>query len=518
MSLDVTVLEGPVEVVIFEGDGETVEIGSTTDLVEVVLSEAMGPPGADGDPGPKGDQGDPGPQGEDGPEGPQGDPGPAGADGDDAELAIGAEVDGATPLSILSTDADGNLRDGRIASIDSTFLGGLIAVQSLRSLLAPMAGAPSPAWFDLSGVGFPVGAAGVIIEGGQGAYFVLDIDNTSPFVAYTAGAFGPVGSHRIVFAPGGNALGGANVLSMVGTVGDPSSMGATFGVPVAGVDPVDPTHLATLASVTDLIDAIDLPSSVELVPAPTTEGEVLTVVDVAGTLTPLWAPASGGGGTPGGSDNEIQYNDGGAFAGAGNIVVDGDGLFLTTVDKSSFVAIGPQGDYGPGFTGPDQPHLAINTVRLLGDGAGNLLIRTFLNGDAGLAVANVGAKNFVTYSNGITGFGLYENFPNTAAAVGMGAALGNNPVARLLVQPEAAHVAHFAAIDTIRAKAQTDQTGKLIRAVDASNAEVFGVDLEGNLNIAGTLTGGASDGGVGGTAYTLEDVVAALKADSTLAP
>lgn len=195
--------------------------------------------------------------------------GPPGPPGVSAALAIGAPVAGATATTLLSTRApevgEGDepvLRDARLESVDLAFAAGpgaSIDVQALRSHLEAMAGAPAVAWFDLSAVGFPVGGAGILLEE-AGAYFVLDAPHLSPFVAYMVGGFGPDTSHRIVFAPGSNALGGPAVLTMLGDVTDfAGTARATFGIPVEGVAPALPEHLTTKGYVDDAIAAIPDP-------------------------------------------------------------------------------------------------------------------------------------------------------------------------------------------------------------------------------------------------------------------
>jgi len=70
-------------------------------------------------------------------------------------------------------------------------------------------------------------------------------------------------------------------------------------------------------------------------------GQVLTVQ--SGTAT--WAAPTGGGGTPGGSPNTIQYNNGGVFGGQSNYTTDGtnvqlgsQGIFkFADLDSSNFV-------------------------------------------------------------------------------------------------------------------------------------------------------------------------------------
>ena len=55
-------------------------------------------------------------------------------------------------------------------------------------------------------------------------------------------------------------------------------------------------------------------------------GANITLTEVAGQVT--IASSGGGGGTPGGSTGQIQYNNAGSFAGASNVMIEGDNLKL----------------------------------------------------------------------------------------------------------------------------------------------------------------------------------------------
>jgi hypothetical protein len=61
---------------------------------------------------------------------------------------------------------------------------------------------------------------------------------------------------------------------------------------------------------------------------PTTDGTVDQVLKTDGAGNIGFATVSGGGGTPGGSDTQIQYNNAGSFAGASGLVTDGSNLTL----------------------------------------------------------------------------------------------------------------------------------------------------------------------------------------------
>lgn len=55
---------------------------------------------------------------------------------------------------------------------------------------------------------------------------------------------------------------------------------------------------------------------------PTSDGSADQVMVTDGSGTVTWADQSGGGGSPGGSDGQVQYNNGGAFGGASSLYYD----------------------------------------------------------------------------------------------------------------------------------------------------------------------------------------------------
>lgn len=220
-----------------------------------------------------------------------------------------------------------------------------------------------------------------------------------------------------------------------------------------------------------------------------------------------------GSGTPGGSSGQIQFNSSGSFAGDSRLLwVDwawgggafgkylqvgtssqGQGILMPKVNKESWVAIGPQGNYGNDFA-QDEPHVAINTVRLIGNGGGSLSLRTHTNANTvTLFVANMAAASYVTPSNGIKGFYLTENGGNNAATITMGPTDQGffARKARLQAQCETGLISADATINTIQAKGQTSQTGDLYSGADASANIVFRVDQSGGavFNENSTSTG-----------------------------
>lgn len=200
-----------------------------------------------------------------------------------------------------------------------------------------------------------------------------------------------------------------------------------------------------------------------------------------------------GSGTPGGSSGQIQYNSSGSFGGMSNVTKSGDGLLLSTVGNESFIAVGPQGYYGTAFA-QDEPHIAINTVRLIGNGGNALVLRNGNNiNNITLYSDAVAVNSYKTPSNGIIGFYLTENAPNNAATITAGPTDQGffARKARLQAQCETGLITADATINTIQAKGQTSQTGDLYSGADASANIVFRVDQSGGavFNENSTSTG-----------------------------
>ncbi len=86
----------------------------------------------------------------------------------------------------------------------------------------------------------------------------------------------------------------------------------------AAADPADLTG----AQVTELLDTFSIAAKGL---APASGGGTTNFLRADGTWA---APAGGGGGAPGGSSGEIQYNSGGAFAGAADVEIEGGQLRL----------------------------------------------------------------------------------------------------------------------------------------------------------------------------------------------
>jgi len=91
--------------------------------------------------------------------------------------------------------------------------------------------------------------------------------------------------------------------------------------------------------------------------APASGGGTANFLRADGT----WAAPAGGGGSPGGTSGELQYNSAGAFAGAADVEIEGGQLRLTAVASPATPATGGVKYYGTdsfgptrlGFVGPD---------------------------------------------------------------------------------------------------------------------------------------------------------------------
>lgn len=169
------------------------------------------------------------------------------------------------------------------------------------------------------------------------------------------------------------------------------------------VVPVGPTGLTgTVSTITATSPLYVWPTSY-----PSVSGYVLSST-TAGVMS--WvAQSGGGGGTPGGSDTQMQFNDGGAFGGDAGLTYLKASDALVLAGEIRFTETGGGSDY-VGFKAPS----AITTSRiytlpaadgtsgqvLSTDGSGVLTWSTVISG------LTVGST---TISGGVTGFVLYDN-------------------------------------------------------------------------------------------------------------
>lgn len=433
-------------------------------------------------------------------------------------LAIGAAVGGQTDNTILFTDASGNL-DDNVLTIEQSTLSGLA---DYTRVTAPVASAGGPGWanatalgapfdvsgwfldpFDLFAVTDPVGlkSAMLILNDTPGTilpagHFGIGLGGSNPVAAATSAIYLDVtksdGSTDVTFGTDIDVLDfSGNVLTDIGN-GSASSDAAAYGqiIPKTLIDAKGDLIVGTAADTAARLAVGG------------TNGHVL-MVDSAEAAGMKWASVSA---SPGGSDTQVQFNDGGSFGGDSlfvfnkttNLITLGDtsttgGILIPRVNADSYIAVGPQGYYGPAYS-VNEPHVAINTVRLIGGGSGgSLTVKSHTGAMGSLTTGTIYAATGYISANGRTGFSVGENFNNTAATMGVGVATSNSPEARLYVQPESAHISYYASIDGIRVKAQTSQTGRLLRAVNTSDTELWSIDITGAMKPASMADSAASN-------------------------
>lgn len=133
--------------------------------------------------------------------------------------------------------------------------------------------------------------------------------------------------------------------------------------------------------------------------APASGGGTANFLRADGT----WAAPAGGGGAPGGSSGELQYNNAGAFAGAADVEIEGGQLRLASIATPTAPVSGGVKLYGTtlvggdrlGFMGPD------GKVRLLQNDLGEFSVQRFqpavaLNSAVGENSLNLGALGTTT--------------------------------------------------------------------------------------------------------------------------
>lgn len=384
---------------------------------------------------------------------------------------------------LLYADATGLLKNDYINNTTGSYFGGAVTSHGLAS--SQYANFPRIGWVDATSVGGGP-AVGVLTSGLTASYyFMIDTSTLSAKGALNYDPSTPANSFFTIALA--NGLGGTPEFTT-------SISNAQFNVPLdMNSNPItevdDPTNaqdVATKNYVDTEVSGIDIDS---ILPSQTgNSGEFLTTDGSNAS----WATVSA---SPGGSDTQLQYNNAGSFGGMSNVTKSGDGLLLSTVGNESFIAVGPQGYYGTAFA-QDEPHVAINTVRLIGNGGNALVLRNGNNiNNITLYSDAVAVNSYKTPSNGIIGFYLTENAPNNAATITMASSDQGffARKARLQVQAESGLISADATINTIQAKAQTSQTGNLFDAVNTSGTRLWGIDQTGAMKPASMADSAAAN-------------------------
>jgi trimeric autotransporter adhesin len=124
----------------------------------------------------------------------------------------------------------------------------------------------------------------------------------------------------------------ANSVDIDGGAVDGVTLGTNSAVTEAQIDNVNINGNAIVSSDTDGDLSLTPNGTGDLIldglKWPQADGTADYVLKTDGSGQLSWTEQTGGGGTPGGSDTQIQYNSGGSFAGASGLVTDGSNLTL----------------------------------------------------------------------------------------------------------------------------------------------------------------------------------------------
>ncbi len=179
----------------------------------------------------------------------------------------------------------------------------------------------------------------------------------------------------------------------------------------AGTDLTYTAATRVIASSTGADATLPLVSSGDAGLAPASGGGTTNFLRADGTWA---APSGGGGGSPGGSTGEVQYNDAGAFAGAADVEIEGGQLRLPAISPPSTPAADGLKLFGrkvggrmmPAFMGPSgldsalNPHFGRNRISMwqaTGNGGTDTNFG-FLAGSTGTSTTeSVATTNLHTY-------------------------------------------------------------------------------------------------------------------------
>jgi hypothetical protein len=175
----------------------------------------------------------------------------------------------------------------------------------------------------------PTNASKILIatNGSTDVQLVSGVNGTGTYLPLT---FFNGGAGRFVIGTSGEWGIGPTATVSYGTAGQPFISSGASAAPVYGtLTPVGGgTGLATIPSGNVLLG--NGTSAVSVV-APGTVGNVLT------STGSVWvSSAASGGGTPGGSDTQFQYNNLGSFAGAANLTTDGANVTIGSANTLRF--------------------------------------------------------------------------------------------------------------------------------------------------------------------------------------
>jgi hypothetical protein len=176
----------------------------------------------------------------------------------------------------------------------------------------------------------PTNASKILIatNGSTDVQLVSGVNGTGTYLPLT---FFNGGAGRFVIGTSGEWGIGPTATVSYGTAGQPFISSGASAAPVYGtLTPVGGgTGLATIPSGNVILGN---GTSAVAVVAPGTAGNVLTSIGGVWTSN----AAVGGGGSPGGSDTQFQYNNTGSFAGAANLTTDGANVTIGSANTFRF--------------------------------------------------------------------------------------------------------------------------------------------------------------------------------------
>jgi len=213
----------------------------------------------------------------------------------------------------------------------------------------------------------PTNASKILIatNGSTDVQLVSGVNGTGTYLPLT---FFNGGAGRFVIGTSGEWGIGPTATVSYGTAGQPFISSGASAAPVYGtLTPVGGgTGLATIPSGNVLLG--NGTSAVSVV-APGTVGNVLT------STGSVWvSSAASGGGTPGGSTTQFQYNNAGSFAGAANLTTDGANVTIGSANTLRFANL--TSTRYVGFRANDIVAANVTWTLPVSDGSSNQFLKT----------------------------------------------------------------------------------------------------------------------------------------------
>jgi hypothetical protein len=190
-----------------------------------------------------------------------------------------------------------------------------------------------------SAVSFSSGTKNVFITLPANKTLQFDVGGspTSGGILYGAGtmlSYSAVGTAGQVLVSGGSGAPTWSTVTGLGTVTSVNVSGGSTGLTYSG-GPITNSGTITMAGTLAVANggtglttapangALDIGNGTGFTRTTLTAGSNITITNGAGSIS---IASTGGGGTPGGSTTQVQYNNAGAFAGSSNLTFDGTNL------------------------------------------------------------------------------------------------------------------------------------------------------------------------------------------------